>query len=208
MLHQNQPMMEENFSPQESLQAIHAMIEKAKNHFSENGHLYLVWGWVVFICSVSQFILMQLHYVNAPAVWMLTWAAVIYQFIYLFRQKKTQKVRTYAGSMIGFVWLSFLIMMALMVFLVSQKSESARYELLYPMFLALYGMPTFLCGILLKFKPLVIGGIGCWLLSILSVFASFEYQLLLIGSAMIIAWIIPGYMLRDKYKKQQPRYGR
>jgi hypothetical protein len=74
---------EEQFSPQQSLAVIQSMIETAKNQFSENGHLYLLWGWLVFFCSIAQFFLLtvfhsQYHYM----VWMLTWLAVIYQTIY------------------------------------------------------------------------------------------------------------------------------
>jgi hypothetical protein len=192
--------MEEKFSPEESLQAIHAMIEKAKDHFSENGHLYLLWGWVVFMCSVVQFILMQAGYEKHYQVWFFTWITVAYQIYYIKKQNSKQRVKTYADSMIGFVWIGFSILMVVMIFLLIKK-EMGR-ELFYSVFLALYGMPTFLCGALLKFRPLIIGGIGCWVLAISSAFIPFEYQLLLISFAMVIAWIIPGYMMRAKYKKQ------
>jgi len=68
--------------------------------------------------------------------------------------------------------------------------------------LVLYGMPTFLSGIILKFRPLIWGGIGCWLLSLVSMFIPFEFYMLLLGAGVIIAWIIPGYLLQSKYKKQ------
>jgi hypothetical protein len=56
-------------------------------------------------------------------------------------------------------------------------------------------------GVVIKFKPLIIGGIGCWLLSIGTLFISYDYQLLMLSAAMVVAWIIPGYLLRAKYKK-------
>jgi FtsH-binding integral membrane protein len=199
--------MEDNFSPEESIRAIQAMIEKAKDHFSENGHLYLLWGWVVLICSLGEFVLVQAGVEGHQMVWFLTWAAVIYQFIYLRKQQGREKVKTYAGSMIGYVWLAFFILMVLLAFFLFRGNEKANHVLLYPVFLALYGMPTFLCGALLKFRPLLYGGIGCWLLSVLSVYISPEYQLLLISVAMVIAWIVPGYLLRKKYQKQFVGYG-
>jgi hypothetical protein len=60
-----------------------------------------------------------------------------------------------------------------------------------------------LSGIILRFKPLIVGGIGCWILSIAAMLIdNYDYQFLLIPLAMIIAWIIPGYLLRAKYKLQ------
>src|SRR6185436_14453640 len=82
-------MTNENLSPEQSLQVIQSMIEKAKNQFSENGHLYLLWGWVIFIASAGQFILLNLvHYQNHSIVWFLPWLAVIYQAFYLAKRKK------------------------------------------------------------------------------------------------------------------------
>jgi hypothetical protein len=64
-------------------------------------------------------------------------------------------------------------------------------------------MPTLLSGIILRFRPLITGAIGCWLLSIGSLFAPYDYQLLFLSAAMVIAWIIPGYILRSNYQKQK-----
>jgi FtsH-binding integral membrane protein len=196
-------MAEENFSPEQSLLVIQSMIKKAKNQFSENGHLYLLWGWVIFIASVGQFILLSvLHYHNHYLVWFLPWLAVIYQTIYLAKRKKRIKVTTYTDLIAGFVWLTFFILMILFGFILGIQLGQASYKLISPVSLALYGMPTFLSGIILRFKPLIIGAIGCWLLSVGSLFAGYDYQLLFLSAAMIIAWIIPGYILRHNSQKQ------
>jgi len=49
----------------------------------------------------------------------------------------------------------------------------------------------------------VIGGIGCWVLSVLTRYIDYDYQLLMLAIAMVIAWIIPGYILRSNYQKQK-----
>jgi len=196
-------MQEEKFSPEQSLHVIQSMIEKAKNQFSENGHLYLLWGWLVFICSIAQFILLKIvHYEKHYYVWMACWLAVIYQFFYLRRQHRRQKIRTYADKMVGFIWLSFFILLMLIGITLGEAGETNYYKLFGPVFLALYGAPTFLSGVMLRFRPLIIGGIGCWVLSVLAHFIEYDYQLLLLSAAMIIAWIIPGYILRSKYQHQ------
>jgi FtsH-binding integral membrane protein len=196
-------MNQENFSAEQSLQVIHQMIEKAKNQFSENGHLYLLWGWLVFICSVAQFILLKfIKYEYHYMVWMLTWLAVIYQVFYLRKQNRKQKIQTYADTMTGYIWISFFILLMLAGFAIGKTGGENYYKLFGPVFLAIYGVPTFLSGIFLRFKPLVIGGIGCWLLSIVAHFIPYDFQLLLLSAAMIIAWIIPGYALQRRYKTQ------
>jgi hypothetical protein len=198
----NSENLEEQLSPQESFAVIQKMIDTAKNQFSENGHLYLLWGWIVLICSVSQFLLLTVfHYQYHYMVWMLTWVALIYQTYYLIKEKRREKVKTYTDKILGFVWIVFLIMMCLFAFLFGNQMGDSFYKVMSLSFLALYGMPTFLSGIILRFKPLILGGIGCWLLSIIALYIPYDYRLLLLAVAMVIAWIIPGYLLRAKYKK-------
>ncbi|MFT3825680.1 MAG: hypothetical protein QM731_17300 [Chitinophagaceae bacterium] len=195
---QNDP----DFSQQESLAIIQEMINKAKNSFGENGHLYLLWGWVVFVCSLAQFVLLHfMHYEKHYNVWMLTWAAFIYQVFYLVRRHRRGKVRTYTHDIIKYVWMVFAITMALMVFLCIIIIGHDSYKVIGPVFLALYGMPSFLSGIILRFKPLITGGIICWLLTLLAPFLPYDYRLLLVSVAMVAAWIVPGYLLNSKYKK-------
>jgi hypothetical protein len=194
-------MQEEKFSPQQSLAVIQSMIETAKNQFSENGHLYLIWGWVIFVCSAGQFVLLNIvQYENNYVVWFLPWLALVYQIIYLNKKGRTKRVKTYTDRIVGFVWISFFILLVLFGFILAHELKQDYFKLVCPVSLTLYGMPTLLSGVILKFRSLIYGAIGCWALAIGSMYTPYEYQLLFLSAAMIIAWIIPGYMLRKRYK--------
>ena len=56
------------FSGMSGLQTIEEMINKARNQFSEDGFIYLLWGWVILFCSISHF---------NPLIFMSIWQAVI-----------------------------------------------------------------------------------------------------------------------------------
>ena len=198
-------MTEENFTHAESLAVIRTMINKAKDQFSENGHLYLVWGWAILVCSIGHFVLIRfVEYEYASMIWLLTCAVIIYQAYYLWKQGKRTKVRTYTDDIIGWVWITFMILMFLFGFILGRALGPQYYKYMNIGFLALYGMPTFLSGITLRYKPLIAGGIACWLLAVLALFIFYEYHLLLLALAVIIAWIIPGYSLRARYKQINP----
>ena len=193
--------MDLQFNEQNSLQLIESMINKAKNNFSESGTLYLLWGIVVFVCSMVQFV--AIHFYNnqnAYYIWFLTWLVVIYQVIFLSRKAKKEKVKTYTADILKYVWICFAASMVLFIFILQYQKA---YYSINPAILVLYGLPTFLSGVILKFRPLIIGGIACWLLSFGSVFVPYDYQLLFICAAVLFAWIIPGYLLRIKFKNQQ-----
>lgn len=195
-------MAKQEIDTTQSILIIEEMINKAKNRFSENGFLYLLWGWVVFICGTGQFIMMQLKVKQHYLIWLLTWVAVIIQFIYLAKKKNSQRVVTYTDDIIKYVWLSFVMMGVIFGFLIGKRLAPEQFFFYNLSFLVLYGMPTFLSGIILKFKPLVMGGIGCWLIAIAAAFIPETYHSLLFAAAVVIAWIIPGYLLRSKYKKE------
>lgn len=189
-----------NFSPTESLAIIESMINKAKNNFSNDSFLYLLWGWVVFFCSITHFVLLKLKIIKHPEmIWMLTWFAVIVQIIYLIKQKKKERVKTYADEVINFLWICFGISMFTITFIFARLNT---WNVMFPIALMMYGFPTFLTGVIMKFNPLKIGGIICWLLSIAATFIQPIYALLFLAIAMLAAWIIPGYLLKAHFKKQ------
>ena len=192
-------MEELRMSEKESIVLIASMINKAKNQVSENGFLYIIWGWVILICCVVQFLSDQFfHYPQAYYIWFSTYAVIIFQIIYLVRKKKTSIAKTYTEEINDFVWIAFAIGAILMVFICIRFEAE---QLVLPLILVFYGLATFLSGSILKFTPLMIGGISCWILAFVSTFIAFEYQLILIATAVIAAWLIPGYLLQIKYKK-------
>jgi len=193
--------MEQNdFSPKDSLRLIDNMINQAKNRFTENGFLYLLWGWVVFVCAVFHFTVIKLRLFKHPEwVWISTWAVVIFQVIYLARVKRKTKVKTYSEGIIDAIWICFGVCMFVLATIVG------RFDLwvyMNSLVLLFYGVPTFLSGFVMRFTPLKVGGIACWALAIASTYVSPVYYLLFIAAAVLIAWIIPGYLLRQKFKNQ------
>lgn len=196
-------MQDEQISGAESMLIIQNMINKAKNQFSENGFMYLLWGWAVLVCGLAQFILLHfVHYPKHYMVWLATWAVLIVQFFYLRRQNRSRRVQTYTDDILKYVWISFVVVIFLAAFLLGRILGAEYYRFINPMLLIMYGIPTFLSGIILRFRPLVIGGICCWALSIVAAYVSYDYQILLLCAGVAIAWIVPGYLLRLKYKKQ------
>jgi hypothetical protein len=93
----------------------------------------------------------------------------------------------------------FGISLGMISFIVSKTNN---WEAMNPLLLMMYGMPTFLSGVIMRFTALKIGGIICWCLSIVAVLVAPVYVLLLLAVAVIAAWIVPGYLLRKKFKNQ------
>src|SRR5205085_11536048 len=127
----------------------------------------------------------------------------IYQYFYIMKKNRAERVVTYNHSIIGYIWLTFAIVILLLGFVIGFLTTREYYTHIIHILLAVYGIPIFLTGVIIRFRPLINGGIACWVLCIISTFIkNYDYQFLCIPAAMMIAWIIPGYLLRSKYKSQ------
>ena len=85
----------ESQSAKDSLQFIESMIHKAQNRYSENGTLYLLWGWTIFLCSLVQYLSLKFtSFSNASLIWLLVVFVMIYQIFYLSKKRQTDKVTT------------------------------------------------------------------------------------------------------------------
>ena len=63
--------------------------------------------------------------------------------------------------------------------------------------LLLAGIGTTITGLLIKFKPLVIGGIAFFIFCIATTFVADDYIALLTGVSIICGYLIPGYLLKS-----------
>lgn len=187
--------MQDNFSPQQSLQLIQSMIDKTKGNISENRFYFLFWGWLVFLAILTQFLLkVVFRYEHHYLVWLLTLPAAIITVVYSARRHKQHTVKTYIGESMGYLWTGIGISFFVLSVIISKSPGGWGNG--YPFFILFYGLGTFISGKLLQFTPLVIGGIFNWVLAIACVFVPFDYQLLLAASAILTSYIIPGYLIK------------
>jgi len=56
-----------DFTPEESLALIDAVIKEAKNRFEENGFAFILWGIVIALCCFAQGYL--IHLGKGPQSW-------------------------------------------------------------------------------------------------------------------------------------------
>jgi hypothetical protein len=192
-------MEEKNFSAEDSLLLIQNMIHKTKNTVAGDSFYFLLWGWLVFIACILQFVLKVIFKSPYhPTVWFLMLVGMVVSAYHGMKEDKTRKVKTYVDEMLDYLWLSIFFSYILFLFIFSRMG----WEHCYSFYMLLYAIGTFVTGRLLKFPPLVWGAIGSWLLAIISTFISFDLNILLCALAIMVSYIIPGYLLKIKYKEQ------
>ncbi len=114
-----------------------------------------------------------------------------------YRQGKKSTVTTYTDRLMAYLWGGMVVvMLALLV-----QGARMGWDEVYPILFLLWGWALFVSGGMVRFMPLMWGGVFNWAMGIFAFYQSFEVQLLLIATSMIATYLIPGYMLRLKFKK-------
>ena len=166
----------------------------------------MFWGILIFFVSLSQFVLTKLEINKIVYIehWTIrNWPVFLYVFgviiTYIYVRKTFKKApKTILGNISGALgWLlgaNFMIL----GFLLGNKLG----DHLIPVFLILYAYWCIINGVMIRFKPLVIGGILLNLLGFAAFYINWQYQPLMFTAGSIVALIIPGILL-NKNKRQQ-----
>jgi len=191
---------ENEFSAEQSLKLITSMIETTKNSLKDRSHYFLLWGWAVMITCIGQYCLkVIMNYPNHYLVWLIiTPVVIIIQIFLIVRDRKVEKVKTFINEVSAYLWTAI----GLSFFATSFIFSKIGWENCYSVYIILYAIGTYVSGSLIKFKPLIIGGIICFPLAAVTAYLSFDYQIIMLAVAILISYIIPGHLLRIKQKKQ------
>jgi len=191
--------METKFTEQQSLQVIHEMIENTKAKFQDNGFFYLLWGWLVLIASLSHFIMLNFGIEYAWLPWpVLMIGGGIASGIAGYKLGKKTQVKTFFDTAISSLWLAFVI--TLFIILISAGVGQISWSTANVLIIALYGLGTFISGNMMKFKPLIFGGVFSWIIAVAGLFLPPMLTLPLVTVSIIVAYLIPGYMLKSRAK--------
>lgn len=212
---------EKRLSEQESLELITKMINKAKGSYHDTGIGPILWGSVIACCSLVTFFQIQFQFHLPFDIWLLTLIAIIPQVFISIREGRMRKAMRYEDVAMSYIWMSFGISIFLLIHIninVAEKlnpllagyaklnSSASGFEYgsySTSMFLLLYGMPSILTGGIMKLKPMLYGGILCWVCCVISVYTDLKTDLLLMALSAIAMWLVPGIILRRRYLKKQ-----
>jgi hypothetical protein len=185
---------EKMMTGEESLKIITDMINKTKVNIRQGSFHLLFWGWLLIFCSLGDWLLLKFtDYPHHYYVWFLVIPGAFVSMIYGFVNGRKAKVQTYADGLYMWTWIGFLIT-AVVLFIV--QADNMQY--ITPFILLLAGFATFLSGFIIKFRPLVFGGIWFWIIALLVHLAGPSYASLGTAVAVLIGYLIPGYMVRNK----------
>ncbi|MGI8893676.1 MAG: hypothetical protein ACR2GN_09490 [Bacteroidia bacterium] len=182
----------QQFPPEDSFRVINEMINAARKNFTRISFFFLLWGWLLLAAGIAEFFLF--HSFNYEYAWMV-WPAMgiiggIISGIHSKKQEKNAGSVSFMDKLFSYLWIGFFFTLILII--VGTVSQN---QLPHSLIMILTGMPTFVTGRILKFKPLIIGGVVFWIIGILSLYLYPQYISITFSIAILLGYIIPGYML-------------
>ena len=193
--------MEKTLTPEESLRIIQKSISNSRRNMREGSFYYLLWGWALILASLANYFLIRKlilleRYDEIMLKSLLAWgvfiiAAMILQFVYQSRSGKRERVVTHLDRYITIVWVTAGLLMGLMAFL-SLKLDAYPT----PFILGVTAMATAVSGLMLRFRPLVIGAVIFLSAAVLASYLRGTDQLLVFAVAVALGYLLPGYLIR------------
>ena len=183
----------EKLNPKESLDIISDAIQKTKENIKEQNFYYLLWGWFASIAAILNYLILNFttfQYDFLPWAVLMPLGGLVSVF-YSIKHRTHKSYETYLNQFLKYVWIVLGISFIVAVF------ASLILEVNPTIFVLLIaGIGTLISGLIMKFNPLIWGGILFFVFALTSLFFEDSYKLLIFAIAIIIGYLIPAYILR------------
>lgn len=186
--------MDNTITPEQSLRLIDDTIREAKRSFQKVHFYFLLWGVLFALSGLVSYLMMQngspMHWIIWPVMGIV---GGIVASVHGARQGRKQGATTTMDRVHMWLWTTNTItLILLLIGLVARGVDPNPY------ILCLIGMPTFISGALMRFRPLMLGGILFWVIGLASFFVLQEYSSLVFSGAIVLGYIVPGLLLRSE----------
>jgi hypothetical protein len=186
-----------NLSPEKSFELITQVITQARNKFEENGFIYMFWGVLIAITSISQFILLKNEYYDINWYpYLLMPIGSIYTGFY-FSKRKGKSKQNLIRKIVSSTW----IVLTLNLLILGAIFGSYLKQNLIPIILILLAIGVIVSGISVKSRLLLYSGILINISAFVCFYIDWIYHPLLMSIVSILAFFIPGLLLMIKSQK-------
>jgi len=177
----------------QSLDLISRMIREAQGRVQKNSFYFLLWGWVVLLGNLGTYLLAKADYPYPYAIWAITIPAWIISIVRGLRQRRDATSSTHFDRISSALWMS----LGIVIFTIVAFGYQINYQI-NPLVLLVSAIPTFTSGVVLRFKPLMAGGVIFWMSGIVCFLVARDIQPLVGVAAIALGYLVPGYMLKNR----------
>lgn len=199
-------MQEKKLNAAESIELIGRMIDNTRQRLERNaGTPFLVWGYATIATTAA--VAAAVFRTGDPR-WNWLWFALPLlggAGMLLTQHRQGERlVRTFIDRVVSHIWTVFGI--ASWAVVLPPVLGLADRMLILPAVLLMMGMGTALTGLVVRFRPLVVGGFAAIALAPALLAAPGAWSPLLFGAGFALMMIVPGHILN--YRSNHPKENR
>ena len=188
----NMKQTEPVLTPSESLQLIAGVLAGTKDQVRNWRFYFLLWGWLIFAASVLFYVLkevagVKLYFLPFPVLVLTGIVLSLLQY-----RKYRHSSEGYADNFLQKLWM-VLGFAFIVVVMVSRVKGMPPFT--YTMVIG--GIGTLMTGLLIRFRPLMAGGIIFLAMAVASVFVADAYKPLMQAAAVLAGYLLPGYLHKN-----------
>ncbi len=185
---------------EEQLKIIQEMIEKTRIRMADSGIFFILWGWFIMAACIGNylFVLLLLEEWIGLNWFVFMGGGLTLSIIIGRRQAETMQVKTYSYVAISSLWQACVWSIFVVAFIAFPLGVIS-IRALVPIIALVSGIGTFVTGKIIEWKPLQWAGILWWAATIVCMGLDWTYHTLVMALVIIPAYLIPGYLLKNKY---------
>lgn len=190
-------MTPSEFTPEQSLGIITKTIQKTRASLEENGFIYMFWGGLVALASLSQYFLLKNGHMDIHfyPYFLMPLGAV---FTWLYFSKKPDITTNQFSRILTAIWIVLSLNLLIVGFILS----TVLREHLIPVLLMLLSLGISLSGVIIKSRMFVYAGILINVSAFVCFLLPWDDQPLLMGLIALVSIFGPGLKMHMDYKRR------
>jgi hypothetical protein len=190
----------------DSLKLIEQMIGRARAEEKDSGMGWIIWGWLLFVASLTHYFMIKSDLKYGNTVWMIFGivAFILAMYEMVFRKyilKQPVKVKTYTNELVNRLGIAFFISLMIMVYR-NYRTGINNSGVNFGYLLLLYGFWMFIHGSAFRYRLLIYGAVVNWGGAVLIFYFGTELgaeTLLVHAFCVALGYLVPGHMAQRKY---------
>ncbi|MBM3311395.1 MAG: hypothetical protein FJY80_07795 [Candidatus Aminicenantes bacterium] len=182
------------------------MIEKTKRATADSGTLFIVWGVLLTLALIGNYVLAHLklydwEWLNWVAAAVIGWA---YSVVYGIRRQRKDPVRTHLQAVARHLYFACGAAF-LLVGLVFPALKVYSHEAIVVLIAAISGVLFFVMSGIFDWPLLRWLGLLWWLGAVVMALVPFPARTLVYAGFFAAGFLVPAFLLRARYRKEQSR---
>lgn len=188
-----------NFNESDALKLIEQTISSTKQRLSDDGFSLIMWGWIIITgCVVNYFALEYQQYFLFLYWPIFCTAGGIISGVVGAKRQGGQQASSLSTEVLKYIWMGSGIAAIILWF----AAYNFGWQYINSAMLVAFGLPVFISGGLMKFRPAIIGGLLLFVFGVGVFFiAEASYSNLIAAAGWALGYLVPGYLLRKEHQR-------